>query len=164
MATYQATSKAADAPSIEPAGYDLVFVRMEQKRIKGGMYTKDTVNGDLKLEPFFNVVSNDDEAPGLLLNEDSTPIEVSKLLGTGFNVTSKTTPSEVLFLKAILTAGEFAAFVDGKGTPDDEEDAPAGLVGRFVQGEVYNNDKGWPGLGALFAPKGGQKGKPYSGK
>ena len=168
MATYQATSKAADAPSIEPAGYDLVFTRMEQKRIKGGQYVKDTVNGDPKLEPFFNVVSNDDEKPGLLSYAEGEragePVEVSKLLGTGFNTASKTVPSEVLFLKAILTAAEFAAFLDGKGTPDDEEDAPAGLVGRVVQGEVYNNDKGWPGLGALFAPKGGQKGKPYSGK
>src|SRR5512132_558801 len=99
MATYQATSKAADAPDIEPAGYDLVFSRLEEKRVKGGQFTKDTVNGDPKLELFFNVVSNDDEKPGLIY-QDGDPIEVSKLVGTGFNVTSKTTPSEVLFMKA----------------------------------------------------------------
>lgn len=163
MATYQATSKAADAPDIEAAGYDLVFVRSESKRVKGGQYTKDTVNGDLKLELIFNVVSNDDENPGLIY-QDGDAVEVSKLVGTGFNVTSKTTPSEVLFLKAICTASEFAAFTEGKGSPDDEADAPEGLRGRVVQGEVFVKENGWPGVGALFAPKGGQKGKPYSGK
>lgn len=161
MATYQATSRAASAPDIEPAGYDLVFVRSESKRIKGGMYTKDTVNGDPKLELFFNVVSNDDEKPGLIY-EDGDAIEVSKLVGVGFNTTSKTVPGEVLFLKAILTAAEFAAFLEGAGTPDDEVKAPEGLVGRVVQGEVYINGEGWPGVGAIFAPKGGQKGKPFS--
>jgi hypothetical protein len=164
MATYQATSKAADAPNIEPAGYDLVFVRSEAKRVKGGQYTKDAVNGDPKLELTFNVVSNDDEDPGLIFDEGGDAIEVSKLVGTGFNVTSKTTPSEVLFLKAILTASEFTAFTEGKGTPDDEVAAPAGLVNRVVQGEVFVKENGWPGVGSLFAPKGGQKGKPYSGK
>lgn len=163
MATYQATSKAADAPDIEPAGYDLVFVRSEAKRVKGGQYTKDAVNGDPKLELVFNVVSNDEDSPGLIY-DGGDPIEVSKLVGTGFNVTSKTTPSEVLFLKAILTAAEFAAFTEGKGTPDDEVNAPEGLVGRVVQGEVFVKENGWPGVGALFAPKGGQKGKRFASK
>lgn len=162
MATYQATSKAADAPDIEPAGYDLVFVRSEAKRIKGGQYTKDTVNGDLKLELVFNVVSNDDENPGLIY-DGGDAVEVSKLVGTGFNVTSKTTPSEVLFLKAICTPAEFTAFTEGKGTPDDEKEAPEGLVNRVVQGEVFVKENGWPGVGAVFAPKGGQKGKAYAG-
>jgi hypothetical protein len=163
MATYQATSKAADAPDIEAAGYDLVFVRSEAKLVKGGQYTKNKEQGDPKLELVFNLVSNDDDEPGLIF-EDGDAVEVSKLVGTGFNVTSKTTPSEVLFLKAICTASEFSAFVEGKGTPDDEKDAPAGLRGRVVQGEVFVKENGWPGVGAIFAPKGGQKGKPYSGK
>jgi hypothetical protein len=163
VATYQATSRAANAPDIEAAGYDLVFVRSEAKLIKGGQYLKDKVNGDPKLELYFNVISNDDENPGLMF-EDGQAIEVSRLVGTGFNTTSKTTPGEVLFLKAILTKSEYEAFIEGAGTPDDEEDAPAGLVGRVVQGEVYVKDDGWPGVGSLFAPKGGQKGKPYSGK
>ena len=76
MATYQATSRAANAPNIEAAGYDLVFVKSEAKRIKGGQYLKDKVNGDEKLELFFNVVSNDDENPGLIF-EDGDAVEVS---------------------------------------------------------------------------------------
>jgi hypothetical protein len=162
MATYQATAKAADAPDIEAAGYDLVFVRSEAKRVTGGKFTKDTVNGDPKLELTFSVVSNDDEQPGLILGADGEPIEVNKLVGTGFNTQSKTTPAEVLFLKAICTKAEYDAFLNGDGSPDDEEDAPRGLVGRVVQGEVFVKENGWPGVGALFAPKGGQKGKPYS--
>lgn len=163
MATYQATSRAANAPTIEAAGYDLVFVRSESKLIKGGQYLKDKVNGDPKLELFFNVVSNDDDEPGLIF-ENGDAIEVSRLVGIGFNTASKTVPGEVLFLKAILTKDEYQTFLDGGGTPDDEADAPKGLIGRVVQGEVYVKDDGWPGVGAVFAPKGGQKGKPYSGK
>ena len=163
MATYQATSKAADAPDIEAAMYDLVFVRSEAKRVKGGQYTKDAVNGDPKLELVFNPVSNDEDEPGLIYDAGD-PIEVSKLVGTGFNIQSKTTPSEVLFLKAILTKDEFAAFENGEGTPDDEAPAPAGLVGRVVQGEVFVKENGWPGVGALVAPKGGQKAKPFGAK
>lgn len=163
MATYQATSKAADAPDIEAAMYDLVFVKSEGKRIKGGQYTKDTVNGDPKLELTFNVVSNDDEDPGLIYGDDGDAIELTKLVGTGFNTASKTVPSEVLFLKAILTKAEFDAFVNGDGTPDDEVDAPEGLRGRVIQGEVFVKDSGWPGIGSLVAPKGGQKAKAYKG-
>ena len=116
----------------------------------GGQYTKNTVEGDLKLELVFNVVSNDDDKPGLMY-EGGDAIEVSKLVGTGFNTTSKTTPSEVLFLKAICTKAEFDAFEAGEGTPDDEVNAPVGLVGRVVQGEVFVKENGWPGVGALFA-------------
>lgn len=163
MATYQATAKAADAPDIEAAGYDLVFVKSEAKRVTGGKFTKDTVNGDPKLELTFNVVSNDEDAPGLIRGADGEPIEVNKLVGTGFNTQSKTVPAEVLFLKAICTKDEYEAFLNGEGSPDDEENAPVGLVGRVVQGEVFVKENGWPGVGALFAPKGGQKGRPYKG-
>jgi hypothetical protein len=162
MATYQATAKAADAPDIEAAGYDLVFVSATGKTVTGGKFQKNA-DGDPKLELSFNVVSNDDDAPGLITNDEGDPIVVNKLVGVGFNTQSKTTPAEVLWLKAICTKTEFEAFVNGEGTPDDEEDAPAGLVGRVVQGEVFVKENGWPGVGALFAPKGGQKGKPYSG-
>lgn len=161
MAKYTATSKAADAPDIEAAGYDLVFVRATPKRVKGGQFTKDLVNGDPKLELDFNVISNDDEEPGLIY-QDGEAITVSKLVGTGFNTASKTTPSEVLFLKAILTKAEYTAFEAGEGTPDDSVPAPEGLGGRVVQGEVFVKDSGWPGVGSVFAPKGGQKGKAYS--
>jgi hypothetical protein len=161
VATYQATSKAADAPDIEAAMYDLVFVRSEAKKVKGGQYTKDAVNGDPKLELVFNAISNDEDEPGLLYHEGD-PIEVSKLVGVGFNINSKTTPGEVLFLKAILTAAEYAKFEAGEGTPDDEVDAPTGLRGRVVQGEVFVKENGWPGVGTLVAPKGGQKGKKSS--
>jgi hypothetical protein len=168
MGTYQAGSGSADAPkNIESAGYDLVYVRTEAKTIAGGKFTKNKVDGDPKLELTFYVASNDDEAPGLLLwqegENEGKPIEVNKLVGVGFNTQSKTVPAEVLFLKAILTKTEYDAFLNGESTPDDEEDAPRGLVGRVVQGEVFIKDSGWPGIGALFAPKGGQKGKPYTG-
>lgn len=163
MATYQATQKAADAPDIEAAMYDLVFVKAEDKLIKGGMYTKNKEQGDPKLELTFNVVSNDEDDPGLLFDKDGDAVELTKIVGVGFNTASKTTPSEVLFLKAILTKAEYQSFLDGEPTPADDVDAPEGLVGRVVQGEVFVKDNGWPGIGAIVAPKGGQKGKAYKG-
>lgn len=161
MATYQATAKAADAPDIEGAMYDLVFVGSEAKRITGGKFVKDTTNGDPKLELSFNLVSNDEDVPGLILGADGEPVVVNKLVGVGFNTQSKTVPAEVLFLKAICTKAEFEAFLNGEGTPDDEEAAPLGLLNRVIQGEVFIKENGWPGIGALVAPKGAQKGKPY---
>lgn len=154
MATYQATSKAADAPDIESRVYDGSLVGVESKRIKGGRYTKDTVNGDLKLEWTFALLDDD----GTPLREDrdghenfGKAIKVSKLTGTGFNIASKTTPSEVLMLKALLTDAEFAAFENGEGTPDDEADVEkGGLLGRVAQVEVFVKENGWPGIGNVI--------------
>jgi hypothetical protein len=119
------------------------------------MYTKDKENGDPKLEWVFNPL-DEDGAPIREDREDNEnfgkAIEVSKLTGVGFNIASKTTPSEVLMLKALLSADEFAAFENGEGTPDDEKDvAEGGLLGRVAQGEVFVKENGWPGLGNVTA-------------
>lgn len=163
MATYQATAKAASAPSIEEAMYNGILIRVESKRVKGGQYTKDNVNGDPKLEWVFNLL--DDEG-NVIINDaedsDGSPVEVSKLTGTGFNIASKTVPQEIRVLKALLTTAEFKAFEAGEGTPDDAEDAPLGLLGRKAQLEVFIKENGWPGVGNVVAPTGGQKGKNFA--
>lgn len=154
MATYQASSKAADAPNIEAQVYDAAFLRTEAKRVKGGQYTKDTVNGDLKLEWSFQLLDDD----GDVLYDEGEPVEVSKLTGTGFNIASKTTPAEVLILKALLTKAEFNAFEAGEGTPDDEKDmSEGGLRGRIVQVEVFIKENGWPGVGSVIAARKARK-------
>jgi len=156
MAQYAATSKAAEAPEIEEAMYDGVLVRVESKRVKGGLYTKDTENGDQKLEWTFNPL----DEQGEVMYDKGEPIEVSKLTGVGFNIASKTVPQEVRMLKALLTKAEFAAFEAGEGTPDDAiPAAEGGLLGRRVQLEVFVKESGWPGVGNVVAPRGGQKGK-----
>lgn len=158
VAQYTATSKAAEAPDIEEAMYDGILIRVEAKKVKGGQYTKDQVNGDPKLEWVFNPL--DDE--GNIIYDKGEPIEVSKLTGVGFNTKSKTVPQEVRVLKALLTKAEFAAFEEGEGTPDDAVDAPAGLLGRKGQLEVFVKENGWPGVGNVVAPTGGQKGKNFT--
>ena len=125
--TFTATSKAAEAPNVEEGMYDAVFTGVESKRVKGGLYTKDVENGDLKLEWGFQLL--DDE--GNELYDGGDPVILSKLTGIGFNVASKTVPQEVRVLKALLSPAEFAKFEAGDGV--DEES----LKGRKVQVEVF---------------------------
>lgn len=160
MAQFVATSKAAEAPHIEDAMYDGILIAVESKRIKGGQYTKDTVNGDPKLEWNFRLLDEN----GDVLFDDGDAVEVGKLTGTGFNIASKTVPQEVRVLKALLTKAEYAAFENGEGTPDDAVEAPEGLLGRKVQLEVFTKESGWPGIGNVVAPRGGQKGTSFRGE
>lgn len=172
MAVRQATTSAGNAPEVEEAMYNGVLVRVEEKRVTGGKFTKDTVNGDPKLEWTFHI--KDDEgaymvypatnSEGVPYPEEKvgSPIEVAKLTGVGFNVKAKTVPQEIRMLKALLTKAEYAAFENGEGTPDDAEQAPEGLLGRGAQLEVFTKESGWPGVGNVVAPVGGQKGKDLS--
>lgn len=145
--TFTATSKAAEAPNVEEGMYDARFDGTESKRVKGGLYTKDTENGDLKLEWKFTLL--DDE--GNELYDDGDPIELTKLTGIGFNIASKTVPQEVRVLKALLTPAEFAKFEAGEGV--DEE----AMVGRTVQVEVFVKENGWPGIGNVIAARKSRK-------
>lgn len=157
MAKFQATSKAAEAPDIEAAVYDGVLVKVESKRVKGGQYTKDPIKGDEKLEWTFELLDDD----GARIREDrddnpnfGKPVEVSKLTGIGFNTKSKTTPAEILMLKALLTADEFTAFEAGEGSPDsDEQVEDGGMLGRKAQVEVFVKENGWPGIDKVIATR-----------
>ena len=159
MARYEATSKAAEAPNVEEGMFDAILIGVTAKRVKGGQYTRDTERGDPKLEWGFNLLDED----GNVVYDDGDPVEVSKLTGTGFNIASKTVPQEVRMLKALLTKAELAAFEAGEGTPDDAVQAPEGLLGRKVQVEVFVKENGWPGIGNVVAPRGGQKGTNFGG-
>lgn len=138
--TFTATSKAAEAPNVEEGMYDARFEGVTSKRIKGGMYTKDTENGDLKLEWEFTLL---DDA-GRELYDEGDPVKLSKLTGIGFNIASKTVPQEVRVLKALLTPAEFAAFEAGEGVNEEA------LKGRKCQVEVFVKENGWPGIGNVI--------------
>lgn len=138
MSVYTASSKAADAPDItEFVGVrDFRFDGDEARKVKGGQYAKDLVNGDPKL--IWKFTALDDDGDPLYVEGD--PIEVEVMTGVGFNIASKTTPAEVKLLKVLATKEEFAAFVEGKGINGDK------LVGRIVQGELFVKESGWPGV------------------
>lgn len=169
MGTFQATTKAAEAPEVDEGMFDGIVVAVANKRVKGGQYTKDTVNGDPKLEWGFMLL--DDEgallAQGDTLSDGSAnenagkPIEVSKLTGVGFNTKATTVPQEIRMLKAVLTKAEYAQFEAGEPTPDSDVAAPEGLLGRKVQLEVIVKENGWPAVGNVVAPRGGQKGTNF---
>ena len=154
--------------------YDGLLISVEEKRVKGGQFTKDAVNGDLKLEWSFLILDEegnpipaiDTDGNRLLTSDgDERDVIVSKLTGIGFNIASKTVPQEVRMLKALLTKDEYAAFENGEGTPDDAVRAKdGGLLGRKAQNEVFVKENGCPGVGNVVAPRGGQKGTDFLGK
>lgn len=147
---FTATSKAAEAPEVDEAMYDMRFDGTDTKRVKGGQYTKDTEKGDLKIVWQFTLLDDDGDP----IREDrdghenfGKPIQLEKLTGTGFNIASKTVPAEVKVLKALQTPAEFAAFEAGEGVKE------ADLIGRIVQGEVFVKENGWPGIGNIIAAR-----------
>lgn len=127
--TFKATSRAADAPNVEPDVYDATFDSVRTKYMEGGQYG----DGD-RFEWSFALLDED----GAALYDDGDPLVVTGLTSLSTNTKSKTVPKAVRFLKAIMTADEYADFEAEKGV-----DAAA-LIGRRVQVEVAISDSGWP--------------------
>lgn len=147
VTTFTATSKAADAPELEPGMYDAVFTGTEAKTVKGGKWQKNEA-GDPKLEWNFNLIDEDGNKLSYETSDgEDKPLVVSKLTGVGFNVASSTVPQEIRVLKALLTAAEFAAFEAGEGTDEKL------LLGRKVQVEVFVKEGGWPGVANVLPAK-----------
>lgn len=140
--TFTATSKAADAPDIEGGVYDARFDGVETKFITGGQYG----DGD-RFEWAFTLLDDD----GDVMYEEGEAIEVTGLTSTSTNITSKTQPRAVRYLKALMTAGEFAAFEAGEGIDEDK------LLGRTVQVEVAIKDNGWPTIGNVLPARKARK-------
>lgn len=147
MTTFNATSKSADAPELEPGMYDAVFVGTAAKTVKGGKFQKNP-EGDPKLEWNFNIIDADgNELSYETESGEDRPLIVSKLTGVGFNIAASTVPQELRVLKALLTPAEYAAFEAGNGTDEKE------LLGRKVQVEVIIKENGWPGVGNVLPEK-----------
>lgn len=144
---FQATTKSATAPDIEAGVFDASFDGVSTKFIEGGLYG----DGD-RFEWAFTLYED-----GEVLYEEreenprfGEPIQVTGLTSLSTNVLSKTTPKAVRYLKAIMTAPEFASFEAGEGV--DEK----ALVGRMVQVEVAIKDSGWPGVASVLPAKKGR--------
>ena len=136
--TFIATSKSADAPDIEPGLYDARFDGVAVKFITGGQYG----DGD-RFEWSFTLL--DDEAA--VMYDKGEPVEVTGLTSTSTNVLSKTKPRAVRYLQALMSPGEYGAFVAGEGV--DEKS----LLGRTVQVEVAIRDSGWPAIANVLAAR-----------
>jgi hypothetical protein len=127
--TFTATSKAADAPDVEPGIYDATLLEISQKFITGGQYG----DGD-RFEWAFTLLDDDGE----VLYEREEPVVVEGLTSMSLNTTSKTRPKAIRYLRALMNDSEFAFFEDGAGF-----DA-GNLEGRQVQVDVAIRDSGWP--------------------
>lgn len=127
---FEATSKAADAPDIEPGLYDATFEGVTKKFIEGGQFG----DGD-RYEWNFTLLDDD----GAVLYDGGDPLEVQGLTSLSMNPNSKTKPKGLRYLSALMSATEYAAFIGG-----DVQVKPEDLIGRKVQVDVAIRDSGWP--------------------
>ena len=128
----------AGAPSIEDGiadfRFDGVSARTIEKFIRDDNGWGNPDDGRL-FEWTFTLL---DDQGNVAYDENADPITIDKLTSTSTNTKSKTIPTAVKILRALMTPGEYAAFDEG-ATPDSDQ-----LVGRTLQGLVSHNDKGWP--------------------
>ena len=136
--TFSATTRSADAPDIEADVYDATFLGVSKKFIKGGAY------GDGERFEWRLALLDED---GAALYDNGDPVEVTGLTSMSTNILSKTEPRAVRYLRALMSAQEFASFKAGEGL------SATSLVGRTVQAEVAIKDNGWPSVTNLLPPR-----------
>lgn len=122
---------------------------MSTKFITGGNYG----DGD-RFEWAFTLLDDD----GAVIYDEGEPVELTGLTSTSTNVASKTTPRAVRYLKALMTASEFAVFEAGEGVEAEE------LLGRIVQVEVAIKESGWPTIANVLPPRKSRKSKASARK
>lgn len=142
--TFKATSKAADAPDIEAGVYDARFDGVSVKFITGGQYG----DGD-RFEWAFTLIDDD----GDVMYDEGDAVVATGLTSMSTNITSKTQPRAVRYLKGLMTPVEFASFEAGEGVDENA------LVGRVVQVEINITDKGWPRVANVLAARVARKNK-----
>ena len=140
--TFRATSKAADAPEVEPGVYDARFDGVESKFITGGQYGDGN-----RFEWSFTLLDDD----GDVMYDEGEPLEVTGLTSESTNILSKTTPRAVRYLKALMTPAEFATFSAGEGVDE------SALIGRVAQIEVSVKENGWPSIANVLPPRAKRK-------
>ena len=125
---FKASSKSADAPEIEDGRYAAIFKGVSEKVLTNSQYG----NGEVWIWAFE-------------VNDGGDLIDLEGLTSRSLNITSKTTPKAVKYLKGLLTKVEWAAFLEGEGF-----DAKA-LMDRKCQVDIEHNDNGWPQIVGIAA-------------
>jgi hypothetical protein len=125
---FAGSTSSANAPQIEADIYDARFDGVKTKVLEQSQYDPNVFEWGFTLL----------DRKGAVLYDDGEPITVSGLTSQSVNVKSKTTPRAVTWLKALMTAQEFALFVVGENV------AASALEGRKVQLVIEIADSGWP--------------------
>lgn len=127
--TFQASSSSAEAPDIEGGLYDARFEGVEAKVLEKSQFDPNA---------FIWTFTLFEDGKPVYMEGDPEPVTVDGVTSQSTNTRSKTTPRAVRYLKALMTADEFAAFE--REEPFNAED----LLGRMVQVQVAIKDNGWP--------------------
>lgn len=135
---FAAATSGSDAPEFEdgiyPATFNGVSAESHPDWAGTGKYGKDDDGERLRWD--------------YTLFDEGDPFPVNELTNLNFNTVSKTVPKPIQRLKALMTKGEYEAFLDGE-TPNSDE-----LKGRRCQVQIEHNANGWPKIIAVLpAPK-----------
>ncbi|HET7070113.1 MAG TPA: hypothetical protein VFI40_04760 [Nocardioides sp.] len=132
--TIQASSSSGNPPELEDGLYDARFDGVRAEELENSQF------GDNKVFIWDFTLFEDGKA----IREErddhekfGEPIEVQGMTSRSTNTKSKTTPRAVRYLKGIMSAEEFEAFVAEKPVDVDA------LVGRMVQVQVELKENGW---------------------
>ena len=138
------STTSAGAPNIEAGIFPARFDGVSEKLVPGKFSSE-------VYEWAFTLLDQN----GAVLYDEGDPIEVTGLTSRSFNVASKTTPRAVRYLRALMSAAEFANF--SAGSPIDSD----ALIGRLCQTLIAINDNGWPKVDdVIAAPKASGKNQP----
>lgn len=144
------TASTPAIPNVDLGMYDATLLRVETTYLAGGMYgegyTTTDENGQ-KVNRFrwvFGLLDDDGNA----IYDEGDAVEVDCISGLQFFAKAKNPSKQVRIMKALMTPSEFEAWSEGESAPTLTE-----LLGRKVQVEVGQNDKGYPTASNVLAPR-----------
>lgn len=139
--TFTASAAEGNPPKLDEDIYDGRFDGVEPKTLEQSQFG----NPDVFIWHF--TVLEDGEP----VYDDGEPITVDAITSRSTNTKSKTTPRAVRYLKALMTADEFAAFEKGESVGADD------LLGRMVQLQITIKENGWPKVEDVLAARRSRK-------
>lgn len=144
-------------PDIELGMNDAKLSRVETIFLTGGQFGEGfvlTLDDGSQVNRFrWTFVLTDDD--GNALYDEGDPIEVDCVTGLQFFAKAKSPSKQVRIMRALLTPVELPTWEAGDGAPPLES-----LIGRPVQVEIGLNDKGYPTVTSVIAPRNKRKAKP----
>lgn len=144
------TSSAGTAPEIEDGLYvarfnDIYHQVHEDWATERDKFGKADDGGRFH----FNVTILDEDREPVMLEDAESPDDTLDLEALTRNMSSHEKSNSYAHLKGILTAAEFAMWLES--TPENPADL-SNVGGREVNVQVSHNAKGWPQIEAFLGP------------
>lgn len=144
------TTSAGSAPEIEDGLYVARFNDIYHKVHEDWAVAKDKFGkADDGGRFHFNFTILDEDGEPVVPDDAEDPDQTLDLEAMTRNMSSHEKSNSYALLKGILTAAEFAAWIES--TPENPADLSA-VANRKVNVQVSHNSKGWPQIEATLGP------------